>query len=229
MPITNYSVLAGVPVSGKVVKGSTTHYQITVKAKGGSYVVALNIESAPGSEVLYVVKEGFVPPDEAGLLALPMGMTAVQSVEGGLALDFVRGTVDGEPMVRREEMTLLPQLQPKGLDEEAKMMNRVRASALHNAVITLMNMTIADKGGVIYAFGSAYAAVAEKGRLGGIHDVHMNQGSPVGGNGRGHGGDNGVWQDGGLLIHLPGKSTWMGIFLAFQTQSWTTDGVGDPA
>jgi hypothetical protein len=95
MPITNYSVLAGVPVSGKVVKGSTTHYQITVKAKGGSYVVALNIESAPGSEVLYVVKEGFVPPDEAGLLALPMGMTAVQSVEGGLRWTLCGGRWTG--------------------------------------------------------------------------------------------------------------------------------------
>ena len=30
-------------------------------------------------------------------------------------------------------------------------------AALENAVVTLLNMTIADKDGVIYAFGSAYA------------------------------------------------------------------------
>ncbi len=227
MPITNYSVIAGVPVSGKVMAGASTHYQITMKAPGTSFTVALNIQSVDGSEVLYAIKEDFVPADEAALLGLPMGRTPLESVAGGLALDFVRETIDGMPMVTREEMTLLPQLRPQGLSEEEKMMNRVRSGALQNAVVTLLNMTIADKGGVIYVFGSAFT---DKGNVYGMHDVHMNQGSPMGGSAQGgHGGDNGVWQDGGLLIHLPGKSTWMGIFLAFQTQSWTTDGVGNPA
>jgi hypothetical protein len=35
--------------------------------------------------------------------------------------------------------------------------------------------------------------------------------------------DNGVWQDGGLLLHFPGESRWVGIFLAFQSQTWHTD------
>ncbi len=34
MPITNYSVLAGDPVAGKVVTGASTHYQITMNARG---------------------------------------------------------------------------------------------------------------------------------------------------------------------------------------------------
>ena len=73
MPITNYSVLAGDPVSGKVVTGSSTHYQITMNATGGPFTVAVNIQSVDGSEVLYAIEEGFTPPDLAGLLALPMG------------------------------------------------------------------------------------------------------------------------------------------------------------
>jgi len=101
------------------------------------------------------------------------------------------------------------------------MLNRMRASALQNAVVTLLNMTIADKDGTIYAFGSAYA---DSGRVDGIHDIHMNQGNPV----NNHGGDNGVWQDGALLIHLPSKGTWTAVFLAFQTESWTTDSAGNP-
>jgi uncharacterized protein YukJ len=222
MPITNYSVLAGDPVSGKVVSGASAHYQITMNAPGGPFTVAVNIQSVDGSEVLYVIKEDFVPPDEAGLLALPMGMTPLKSVAGGVALDFVRETIDEEPMVTRAEMTLLPQLNPRGLNDEAKMMNRVRSAALQNAVVTLLNMTIADKNGVIYAFGSAYA---DGGKVDGIHDIHMNQGNPV----NNHGGDNGIWQDGGLLIHLPAKGMWMAIFIAFQTESWTTDGAGNPA
>lgn len=221
MPITNYSVLAGDPVSGKVVTGSSTHYQITMNAPGGPFTVAVNIQSVDGSEVLYAIEENFTPPDEAGLLALPMGMTSLQSAPGGLALDFVRSQVNGKPMITREQMTLLPQVRSKGLSEEERMLSRARASALQNAVVTLLNMTIADKNGVIYAFGSAYA---DSGKVDGIHDIHMNQGNPV----KNHGGDNGIWQDGALMIHLPSQGTWTAVFIAFQMESWDTDASGNP-
>jgi uncharacterized protein YukJ len=221
MPITNYSVLAGDPISGKVVTGSSTHYQITMNAPGGPFTVAVNIQSVDGSEVLYAIEENFTPPDETGLLALPMGMTSLQSASGGLALDFVRSQVNGKPMITREQMTLLPQVRSKGLSEEERMLSRARASALQNAVVTLLNMTIADKNGVIYAFGSAYA---DGGKVDGIHDIHMNQGNPV----KNHGGDNGIWQDGALMIHLPSQGTWTAVFIAFQTESWDTDPSGNP-
>ena len=35
--------------------------------------------------------------------------------------------------------------------------------------------------------------------------------------------DNGVWQDGGLLIHYPNREQWVGVFLTFQSQSFHTD------
>jgi hypothetical protein len=35
--------------------------------------------------------------------------------------------------------------------------------------------------------------------------------------------DNGVWQDGALLIQFPSEGRWVGIFLAFQSQAWHTD------
>jgi hypothetical protein len=35
--------------------------------------------------------------------------------------------------------------------------------------------------------------------------------------------DDGVWQDGGLLIHFPAHDQWVAIFLAFQSQAWHTD------
>ena len=37
--------------------------------------------------------------------------------------------------------------------------------------------------------------------------------------------DDGVWQDGGLLVHFPAVSRWVAIFLAFQSQAWHTDDV----
>jgi hypothetical protein len=46
----------------------------------------------------------------------------------------------------------------------------------------------------------------------------MNQGS-VGRSQR----DNGVYQDGALLLHFPSRNQWVGIFLAFQSQSFHTD------
>jgi hypothetical protein len=52
----------------------------------------------------------------------------------------------------------------------------------------------------------------------GVHDIHMNQG-----NSGQFTRDDGVWQDGGLLVHFPGESRWVGIFLAFQSQAFHTD------
>lgn len=221
MPIKNYSVLAGKPISGKVVTGASTHYQMTVQANGGPFTVAVNIQSVDGSEVLYAIEENFTPPDAAGLQALSTGMTPLASTPGGLALDFVREQVGGAPMITRQQMTLLPQFRPQGLSEEERMLSRARASALQNAVVTLLNMTIADNDGMIYAFGSSYA---DQGKVDGIHDIHMNQGNPA----NNHGVDNGVWQDGAIFIDLPSKGTWTAVFIAFQTESWNTDASGNP-
>ena len=52
----------------------------------------------------------------------------------------------------------------------------------------------------------------------GVHDIHMNQGNDAS-----FVRDDGVWQDGGLLVHFPAVSRWVGIFLAFQSQAWHTD------
>lgn len=211
MPIPNYSVLKGDPTAGQVVSGSSVHYQITVQANGGPFTVAVNIQSVDGSEVLYVIDPGFTPPSAAGLLALPTGMTALPSAPGGLALDFVRQTVQGEPMVERDAMTLLP----------VQFSATHRHNNLHNAVVDLLNRAVADKDGTIYAFGSAFA---DSGKIDGIHDIHMNQGNPIGS----HSQDNGIWQDGGLMVNLPSQKTWVAVFIAFQTQVWTTDNHGNP-
>jgi uncharacterized protein YukJ len=211
MPIPNYSVLKGDPSAGQVVSGSSVHYQITVQGNGGPFTVAVNIQSVDGSEVLYVIDPAFTPPSAAGLLALRTGMTALPSAPGGLALDFVRQAVQGAPMVERAAMTLLPIRFPAGH----------RHNNLQNAVVDLLNRAIADQEGTIYAFGSAFA---DSGKIDGIHDIHMNQGNPIGN----HNQDNGIWQDGALLVNLPSENTWIAVFIAFQTQVWTTDNNGNP-
>ena len=208
MPITNYSVLKGDPVSGKVVAGNSPHYQITVQAEGGPFTVAVNIQSVDGSEVLYTINQAFTPPDPAGLLALATGMNPLASEPGGLAIDYVRSTVGGQPMVEKSALQLLPETGPGQSD-------------LHNAVVDLFNSAVADPGGTIYAFGSSFA---DNGEVDGIHDIHMNQGNPLNSFGK----DNGIWQDGAVFMNLPAQNAWVAVFIAFQTESWNTDDSGNP-
>ena len=218
MPIASYSVLKGRPTAGKVVTGASRHYQITVAAGTATFMVAVNIESVDGSEVLYAIEQSFGPPDPAGLTDLPDGMTALASEPGGLALDFVREQIAGKPMITRAAMTLLPKV-TRGTSFEAEPVS-APSKALENAVAALLNAAIAAGDATVYAFGSAYA---DSGVVDGIHDIHMNQGNPV----TNHGGDNGVWQDGALFLEEGG--VWTAVFLAFQTESWTTDAAGNPA
>ncbi len=210
MPIPNYSVLQGLPTAGKVVTGASTHYQISMQATGGPFTVAVNIQSTDGSEVLYAIIDNFQPPDPASLLALSSGMHPILNQPGGLALDFVREQVNGQPMITQAQMTLLPESADPG----------DQATPLENAVDTLLNQAVAEKG-TIFAFGSAYA---DSGQVDGIHDIHMNQGNPPNSYGR----DNGTWQDGAIFIYLPGTQEWTAIFIAFQTESWDTDDSGNP-
>jgi uncharacterized protein YukJ len=211
MPIASYSVLRGQPTAGKVVASKDdTHYQITMQATGGPFTAAVNTESTDGSEVLYAILTNFTPPNPGGLLALATGMHALPSKVGGLALDFVREQIAGKPMITLAQMTDLP------IDHTITN----HATKLENAVDTLLNQTIADKG-TIFAFGSAYS---DSGKVDGIHDIHMNQGNPIASFGK----DNGIWQDGALFIYLPTPKTWTAVFIAFQTESWTTDNSGNP-
>ena len=156
--------------------------------------------------MLYIVDHAFQPPDPAGLENLADGLNLLQSKPGGFAIDYVRSRVNGDPMVSRDAMSLLPNSFPAGH----------RHNDLNNEVVDLLNRAVADKDGTIYAFGSSFA---DPGGITGIHDIHMNQGNPP----RNHDGDNGVWQDGAIFMDLPAANTWIAIFIAFQTQIWNTN------
>jgi uncharacterized protein YukJ len=206
MPVPNYSVLKGDPVAGKLVFGRSPHYQIQVQTGDDTVTVAVNVQSVDNSEVLYLVDHAFQPDDADALEALATGLTPLDSQPGGVALDYVRSRENGQPMVTRDSMSLLPKSFAAGH----------RHNDLNNEVVDLLNRAIADEQGTIYAFGSAFA---DNDGSQGIHDIHMNQGNPP----HNHSGDNGVWQDGAILMSLPATSTWIAIFIAFQTESWNTD------
>ena len=212
MPIHNYSVVKGTPQNGSVQfnhQGRGPHYVVNLHAGSRRLQVAVNIESQDGSEVLYLIQDPFTPPNPQALLDLPAGQSPIASVVGGLAIDYVRSQVNGAFLVNRSSMTLLP-VTKKG-----------KTSKLQNAVVALLNRTVAERDGTFYGFGSFYE---DPGRVSGVHDIHMNQGNPPGA----HSADNGIWQDGALFIHLPSEDRWIGLFIAFQSESWQTDNQGDP-
>ncbi len=203
MPIPNYSVLAGHPTDGELVwphnHQKPPHFMIKVPVGSRTFSVAVNVQSEDLSEVLYLIDFQFRPPQEDALRALSEGLTALDSEPGGLALDFVR-----QKLVRPADMHLLPK---PSLGHGAQLLG---------AVQTLLGAARQDPDSMLYAFGSSFPD--------GIHDIHMNQGNPAP-----HQQDNGTWQDGAVLIFLPGTQRWVGVFLAFQTQVWTTDAKGNPA
>lgn len=212
MPIRNYSVVKGQPKGGSVQynhQGRDPHYLVDLQAGGERIQVAVNIQSQDGSEVLYHIDDVFTPPNPGLLLAVEQGRTPLDSVPGGLALDYVRSRINGTFMVDRSLMSDLPVSQ-KG-----------QGNSPDNPVVALLNQAVADPEVTVFAFGSAYQ---DPGQPGGIHDIHMNQGNPAGD----HQDDNGIWQDGALFLYAPAKDQWTALFIAFQTESWQTDNSGNP-
>jgi len=150
---------------------------------------------------------------KTGLKALKLGYQKVASKPGGLALDYVRGGLF-DPAT----MKVVPPDAP-GVDNDLK-------DLLEAAFMRAME----QGGATVYAIGEKWGPEATRKDKyfqfkpgNGMHDIHMNQG-----NGEAkYSKYNGVWQDGAVVIeHEDGK--WLGIFLAFQSQTFDTDEQGNP-
>jgi uncharacterized protein YukJ len=208
MPLKNYGVLKCKSVDHKLGEGKTPHFQVLVTDGDTKYRIAINVKSKLSpSELLYYVDENFNHPIIKGLVGLDMGFNHLNSKPGELALDYIRGN-----LFDPTQMKPLPHDVP-GPDNDL------------NELIQLYIKRSLQDDVTLYAFGERWGPeddVKDKyfGFLpgNGIHDIHMNQG-----NVRQFIKDNGVWQDGGLLIHYPSRNQWVGIFLAFQSQSFHTD------
>ena len=210
MPLASYGVLVGSVVDQRAEGGTDSpHYQIRVRGSEADFRVAVNVLSQEKpAELLYAADENLRHPVTQSLPGLPDGFTALASQPGGMALDFIRVNLFDRQSMRPE-----PASAP-GPDNDLadKLDHFVRRAA-------------ADSAARLYAFGQRWgpeAGIPDKifGFLpgNGVHDIHMNQG-----NSQRFRQDDGVWQDGGLLLHYPAQDQWVGIFLAFQSQAWHTD------
>jgi uncharacterized protein YukJ len=205
MPLSEYGVLVGRPVDRRR-EGATDspHYQIRIAAAGGaSFRAAVNVLSAEApSELLYLVEDDLRHPITASVTALGAGWHTLPP-RGGL--DFIRANLFDRTAMR----TLPPEA--AGPDNDL-------ADLLDHYVQRAMG----EPSALAYVFGQRWGPDAAKDKIfnfkpgNGVHDVHMNQG-----NSQRFAKDDGVWQDGGLLLRFPER--WVGIFLAFQSQAWHTD------
>lgn len=211
MPIKDYGVLAGTAVDRRREGATDTpHYQIHLRDQQGTdYRAAVNVlsQQAP-PDLLYYACEDFRHPVTSLLPPAGSGWTPLPSRPGTASLDFVRGN-----LFDRAAMRVLPPDAPGPANDLADLLDGY------------VQRAVADTSAALYVFGQRFGpepGVPDKvfGFLpgNGVHDVHMNQGN----SGR-FTADDGVYQDGGLLVHLPGENRWAAVFLAFQSQSWHTD------
>ncbi|MFI1280155.1 DUF2278 family protein [Streptomyces sp. NPDC020858] len=212
MPLKNYGVLA-CRIAARRREGApddTPHYQLHLTDNDGThYRGAINVlsQQAP-SELLFLADEDFRHPVTGNLPEAGSGWTELPPGPGGPSLDFIRGN-----LFAPEDMRPLP---PDVPGQDNDLSDRLD----HYVVRATTDPTVA-----VYVFGERWGPERNKNDKvfdfapgNGVHDVHMNQGS-VGQ----FSSSNGVWQDGGLLMHFPSESRWVGIFLAFQSQAWHTD------
>jgi uncharacterized protein YukJ len=205
----SYGVLKGKAIEVRLGAGQSPHYQVRIIDDTTDYRIAVNVKSQlPPSDVEYVIIERFRHPITDIVEPFPRGFSRLESKPGTGALDFIRGN-----LFDRTQMRPLPFSVP-GFDND-----------LNEKLDRVMQRAVADENALVYAFGERWGpepGVKDKyfGFLpgNGIHDIHMNQGN----SGR-FTGDDGVFQDGGLLVHFPDQHEWTAIFLKFQSQAWHTD------
>jgi uncharacterized protein YukJ len=214
MPVSTYGILKGT-VIGHLRDADDDHYQIQVKAGNTVHRIASNVKSsAPKAPSTVLFRSTTTLPDQfmKDLRALVPGYRKLASKPGGLAIDYVRGG-----LVNPKSMKPVPPDAP-GVDNDLK-------DLLEAAVVKAMK----EAGSVIYAFGAKWGLekhTADKyfrflpGN--GIHDIHMNQG-----NSGKYKKDNGIYQDGALIIEYPDRK-WRTFFFAFQSQTFKTDDAGNP-
>lgn len=125
---------------------------------------------------------------------LERGFQQIPSRGGDIALDYIRGN-----LMNFREGRILPHDLPEERDDIIDYVMPELQSAI-------------ERNATVYLFGEPYDDMK------GIHNVHMNQGSVAQ-----FARYNGVWQDGGIIIHFADENRFDAIFLAFASQAIHTD------
>jgi uncharacterized protein YukJ len=204
MPIENYGVWVAKPVRVSAERAEddpeSPHIHLfyddgTGGNFGGARRASINVKSLSSiSELVYWVVRDFTHPIVDEIRDLNQGFHELESRPGGAAMDYIRGNLMDFSRGR-----ILPHDVHGGQND------------IIDFVMPDLQMAI-EREATIYLFGEPY------GDRQGIHDVHMNQGSAAR-----FARFNGVWQDGGIVIHFEEDERFDAIFLAFASQAVHTD------
>ncbi len=197
---------------------STPHLQIKIIDNNNqAWRVPVNVLSADQSFLIFHRADPLQShPILAGLSSLAPGFTALPANvhSASNALDYLRS-----PLFDWPTGIEVPPTGP-GVNDD-----------LQDTLITYLN-SLKSQNGDLFVFGAKFPEAGrppsprpidkEFGTVQGVHDIHMNQGNPPGP----HEVDNGVFQDGGLILRFPNR--FVGLFLRFQSQ-WlpTNDTTGN--
>ncbi len=204
MPIDHYGVWVAKPVRVSAERAQedpkTPHIHLFYDdGTGGNFDNArrasINVKSSSKlSELVFWRVLDFQHPIVDRLRGLAMGYHPLASQVGGAALDYIRGN-----LIELRDGRVLPHDKPGEHDD------------IIDFVMPELEAAI-SRGATVFLFGEPYSDHQ------GIHDVHMNQGSQ--GRFKKY---NGVWQDGGVILHFPDEDRYAAIFLAFASQAVHTD------
>jgi uncharacterized protein YukJ len=207
MGLKDYHLFVGRYDRG-LMAGDANHFEVKLNTGNDFYRLAVNVRSQDGSMLLSVFDENF-QHELLGRLLDTFPTDGVYELNElakrkQFGLDFLRRNMVGD----FNKMIPLPNNAP-GLDND-----------LQDKLTLALDKSKADPKSRIFAFGEQWPGTSKPDKYfneikdQGLHDIHMNQGNPKGS----HDQDNGVYQDGGLLIYYPSLNRWTAILLAFQTQ-----------
>ena len=199
-----------------VAPGSTRspHLQIrVVDGQGHPFRIPVNVRSGDPAKSLVIFHRAdplLSHPILASLNQIPSGLTDLnhEPRSASNALDYLRA-----PLFDFPTGIALPPTGP-GTDDDLQ------------DVVSRQLSELKARNGELFAFGSHFHDAqprpgidAEFGTKDGMHDIHMNQGNAP----HQHDEDNGVFNDGALILKFPDRVT--GLFFRFKTQFLPTDNV----
>jgi uncharacterized protein YukJ len=212
--LSEYGVLAGkVDIFKREDDLDSPHLQIRVIDRNNdAWRIPVNVLSGDSSFLIFHRVDPLqghpilanLPMLEPGFIPLPSNSRSVSS-----ALDFFRSPLFDWPTG--------VEVLPTGPGEN---------DDLQDSLITDLT-SLKSQNGDIFVFGAKFPEQGKPfnpkpidqkfGTNQGIHDIHMNQGNPPGRFEK----DNGVFQDGGLILKFSNR--YVGLFLRFQTQWLPTE------
>lgn len=193
--------------------GRYYHGNLIVQAPAGKYHCAIDVDPKSMPDGVQWRTVNIPPGDFATLKALSDGWHPLVSNSSSGALDYIRSQMFipwyyiRVPWPFGRIYTLLLTF---------LRLNQWESGTGIQALTSLEG--VINDGVRFYMFGEPFTSGL------GVHNIHQNQGDPIGG---GHDAENGIWQDGGTIVEM-GDGRIVAWLNKFKTQSSQTDDNGRP-